>query len=363
MASMFRNCLRAMLPVLFVALVAPVHAGKLEKAFKAIEVHDYFKARTLLRKQIKKHPAAAWYGMSVISGRANNPFFNVDSAYQFILKADLAFSEAEDRERIAIGKVGVGHTAIQAQRTHVYDLAWEVTKGQNTITAYRNYLERFPSGSRGEEARAVMHHLAFQEAREVNTSAAYQKFISEYRDAKEVYEARTRMQECVYREGIGQKDIPSYVAFIKAHPDSPYARQAEDEIFKLSTPTTTIPEYKKFIQQFPENHRVPDAWRSIYEMYTRDLSPNTITRFIAEYPEYPFMDELVEDYATANLELLPFRREGKWGFMDTTGTERIKAEYEWVEPFKAGQALVSRDSLVGTVIAWESPSSRSSMMK
>lgn len=326
-----------------------VRAGKLEKAFQALEVHDYFKARALFRKEVKKHPAAAWYGLSVIHGRANNPFYDLDSAYQFIVSADMAFTAAPDKERVYIGGLGVSHTSIMAQRAHVYERAWEVARGQNTVAAYQGYLDRYPSGQRAEEARAVMHHLAFQEARQQNTAEAYRAFVERFRDSRQVYEARTRMLDAIYEEQTSARNVASYRAFIAAYPDNPNVRKAEDEIYRLSTPGRTIAEYRAFIKAEPLNHRVPDAWRSLYETYSKDLNAGTITRFIAEYPDYPFMEELVDDYRTASLELLPFRRNGKWGFMDTDGTERIKAEYDWVESFINGQAIVGVGERMGTI--------------
>lgn len=343
--SFFRKALVALFLLVFIS----ARAGKLEKAFKALEVHDYFKARELFRKEVKKHPAAAWYGLSVISGRANNPFFDLDSAYQYILKADLAFTASPDKERITIGTLGVSHTSIAAQREHVFERAWELARGQNTVLAYKAYLDRYPSGPRANEARAVLHHLAFTEARERGTAQAYQDFIEAYPGAREVYEARTRLQDAIYQEATQAKDISSFKAFIATHPENSNVRKAEDEIYRLSTPGRTIAEYRGFIAQHPTNHRVPDAWRSIYDTYTRDLNVGAITRFIAEFPDYPFMEELVDDYKTASLDLLPFRRNGKWGFIDPEGSERIKATYDWVEPFINGQALVGMGDRTGTI--------------
>lgn len=334
---------------LLLLVFSPAYAGRLQKAFSALEVHDYFKARTLFRKEVKKHPAAAWYGLSVISGRANNPFYDLDSAYQFILKADLAFTTSPDKERVTIGALGVSHTSIVAQREQVFERAWEAARGQNTVVAYKNYLDRYPSGPRAQEARTVLHHLAFMQAREDGSAKAYGAFIDAYPAAREVYEARSRMQDAVFIEATGAKDVATYAAFIAAHPENPNVRRAEDEIYRLSTPGRTVAEYRDFITRNPTNHRVPDAWRSIYETYTKDLNVGAITRFIAEYPDYPFMEELVDDYKTASVEMLPFRRNGKWGFIDPEGNERIKASYDWVEPFIKGQALVGSGDRMGTI--------------
>ena len=164
--------------------------------------------------------------------------------------------------------------------------------------------------------------------RDRNTSAAYLTFIETYPSAHEVYEARNRFNEAVYRETTADRSVASYSTFIEQHTESPYVRQAENEIFRLETPGRTAAEYKAFIARHPRNHRVNDAWRAIYEQYTRDLSTNTITRFLQEFPDYPFVEELVGDYQAASLFLLPFRQDGKWGFIDDKGTERVKAQYE-----------------------------------
>lgn len=346
---MFRSIARAILFAAFSIVVVPALAGPLQKAFQALEVHNYFLARELFQKQTKKHPAAAWYGLSVISGRANNPFFSIDSCYAFVMRADAAFTATPDKERLYIGKSGVDHAAIEAQKSHAYDLAWEVSKGVNTIVSYDRYINTYLQSPHVAEATLIRDHLAFQQAREQNTSTAYLAFIEAYPSAHEVYEARNRFNEAVYRETTSDRSVASYQAFIDQHSESPYVRQAEDEIFRLETPGRTAAEYKAFITRHPRSHKVNDAWRAIYEQYTRDLSTNSITQFLQEFPDYPFVEELVDDYRTASLFLLPFRQDGKWGFIDDKGTERVKAQYEWVEPFEGGQALVGMNGRTGTI--------------
>lgn len=346
---MFRRSPRPFLLAGALLLVAPSFAGPLDKAFQALGIKNYFLAREIFLKQSRKHPLPSWYGLSVISGRADNPFFQPDSAYAFIQRSDAAYGVASEKQRAAAAKLGVDEQAIAAQRQHVHALAWEIAKAQNTIAAYDRYIETHLGSPFVADATLVRDHLAFQVARDANTAAAYQNFLDRYPRAREVFEARTRLQEAVYREATADQDVDSYVDFIRAHPESPWVRQAEEEVYRLSTPRRTAEEYRRFIGSHPGNHKVPDAWRAIYELYTRDLSVGTITRFLQEHPEYPFVEELVDDYRTASMFLLPFRREGKWGFIDDEGVERIKAEYEWVERFEGGQALVGRDGRTGTI--------------
>ena len=214
----------------FFALLAPgVQAGKLEKGFEALKVHDYFQAREIFTGQVGKHPAAAWYGLSVICGRGDNPFYHLDSAYAYIQRADASFTATDDRERLKIKSLGVDDTAIRAQRAHLNDIAWDEAKALNTIAAYDRYLNTYVQSAHGEDARSIRNYLAYEEARTVNTAAAYQAFIDRYPDAKEIYQARTRLQEAVYREATPDRTIGQYEAFIAEHPESPFTRNAEDE--------------------------------------------------------------------------------------------------------------------------------------
>ncbi|MDQ3100141.1 MAG: hypothetical protein M3R08_02030, partial [Bacteroidota bacterium] len=249
--SMLNVNLRTAITCAAFLLIVPAFAN-LKKAFRALEVHDYFQARELFLKNTKKDPEAAWYGMSLISGRANNPFYHLDSAYVFIMRSDAAFTlaEASRRKKLA-SKFGVDHDAIEKQKAHVFEQAWEIALAANSIEAYDRYLNVYKDSPRSGEAISSRDQLAFQEVRLINTSEAYQKFISKYPHSREVYEARTRLQEAIYRESTTEGDINSYLTFLTKYPDNPYITNAQDEIYTLSTPGKSIEEYRKFIRTFP----------------------------------------------------------------------------------------------------------------
>ncbi len=330
-------------------IVVPASAN-LKKAFEALEVHNYFLARELFLKNTKRDPEVAWYGMSVISGRDNNPFHDLDSAYIFIMRSDAAFTLADEKRRKKIqARYGVDGASIEAQKDHVFERAWEKAVALNSIEGYDRYLQFYKDSPRTGEAMQRRDQLAFQQARELNTAAAFEAFIAKYPHSHEVYEARSRLQEAIYRESTKAGTIEAYLQFLKDHPESPYVEDAEDRIFQLSTPDRSVEEYYAFIKKYPDNHKVEQAWRNIYDIHTRDLSVNAITRFLTEFPDYPYVAELADDYKTASLELIPFRQDTLWGFIDTDGIERIPAIYDWVESFKGAQAVVSRGGKVGTV--------------
>ena len=141
--------------LVFVLAATDVSAGKLEKAFEALQQHNYFLARELFHKEVGKHPSAAWYGLSVIHGRDNNPFYQLDSAYAFIQRADAAYSMAPDKERTTVGEVGVDGGAIETQKEHIFSIAWDQATGVNTIAAYDGFITTYYQSGHVADARLV----------------------------------------------------------------------------------------------------------------------------------------------------------------------------------------------------------------
>ena len=160
-------------PIVFIAVLAvcvPAQAGRLKKAFAALQVHNYFLARELFLKEVGRQPAAANYGLSVITGRADNPFYQLDSSYAYIQRADAAFTLSSEKMRNAIREFGVDAAAIQAQKDHIHTVAWDQVRALNTVDAYARYIERYPASPRSGDAVLVRDHLAFQEALSLYTS-------------------------------------------------------------------------------------------------------------------------------------------------------------------------------------------------
>lgn len=109
-------------------------AGPLDKAFAALEVHNYFKAKELFEKQTKRHPAAAWYGLSD-HRKGGQSLYQLDSSHAAIQRSMAAYSTLSDRDKRKIVKLGVDSAAIQEQFEHVSTIVW---KQVVDIDAWRN---------------------------------------------------------------------------------------------------------------------------------------------------------------------------------------------------------------------------------
>ena len=59
-------------------------ANKIDKAYQALSVFDYFKARQLFYKSLKSNQVNASFGLATIYYKTDNPFSNIDSAAKYI---------------------------------------------------------------------------------------------------------------------------------------------------------------------------------------------------------------------------------------------------------------------------------------
>ena len=84
---------------LFLNFAGSVSAGKIERAFYAMEEFNYFKAKGLFEKSYKRNPSPASFGLATIFYRTDNPFHSLDSAYRYILIAEKEYGQLKDKKK------------------------------------------------------------------------------------------------------------------------------------------------------------------------------------------------------------------------------------------------------------------------
>src|SRR5690349_7829130 len=75
---------RILLLLFFFPFAVQLHAGRIERAYAALDMYDYFKARKLFLKAEKCHPVEAGYGLAIIYSRTDNPFHDISLAHSSI---------------------------------------------------------------------------------------------------------------------------------------------------------------------------------------------------------------------------------------------------------------------------------------
>ncbi|MGB0887963.1 MAG: WG repeat-containing protein [Vicingaceae bacterium] len=325
-------------------------AGILDKGFEALNVHDYFKAKSIFYKSLKKQPAAAAFGLSVIYSRNNNPFYNLDSALFYAKKASINYyTNTTNKQKIKNKTLGVDTVSIRLQRKNVDEKCFLFAKKQNTVNAYNYFIKQNNGALKLNKAIENRNELAYQNARKINSSIAYKMFMDTYPDAEQVDEVNARYQQRLYKEYTVKGNVESFEKFITEQPNNFYVTEAQKKIYQLATQNKTLKEYASFIRKYPKNTSVNKAWRNVYAIETRINSSESIKNFLIKYPKYPFKDELKQNYILANTIYYPIKKNNKWGFVNKKLDQVIAPIYSWVSDFYEGAAVAELKGKFGFI--------------
>ena len=306
--------------LILIVLSLSVSAGRIKKGFEALEIYNYFKAKDLFEKTLKRHEAASSYGLSVIYQRKDNPFTNIDSAYNFIQRSFNAYCILDFKKKEKYSAFGVDSISILNQRNLISQDLFKRTRSKHTIVDYNEFIEMNPWSENLDSAIYLRDELAYSQADEQGTSDAYNHFLSLYPNSEFGKSANSKYQNTLYTELTSSNSFTSYVEFIEKHPTSPYRTDAEDKIFEIYTETGSILSYKNFIYEFPENHNVNKAWKHMYNAHLAgEYTPDRIIEFSTQFPDYPYLDELNEELELINTRFYPIKDQDTWGFVDETG--------------------------------------------
>lgn len=348
--------MRSRLQLVLIALLLGAinaYAGRLERGFEALEVHNYFKAKKLFEKSMNRHVVGASFGLSLIYTNDKNPFHSLNKAYKYILISDSAYATLKQREKENLLDLQIDSTSIHQQKLIVSSLIYDQAKKENSIAGYQQFINLNPWAVEYQEATRRRNQLAFDSVRAVNTYQGYLDFIQAYPQAVQVEEAQARYDRLFFLSKTEEQSLVAYQTFLINHPQSPYATAAEDSIYAISTTEGTIAAYEKFIRRNPNNKNVNKAWQQIYDLYTDDYTPEAISEFILDYPNYPYRNSAFKDFELAQIEFVPFTKNkggvAQWGYIDTLGNVRIEPQFAYATKFKEGLAVIGKNKQLGYV--------------
>ena len=258
---------------ILVFFVSSVSAGKLEKGYQALKIHNYFKAKELFEKSYKKDTSGAGYGLSIIYLRQNNPFHQPDSAYKFILTSEKAFLQLDDKKKAKLFVLGIDLMEIQEQKEKVSQLFFENAKRENNSFALNTFIKDHSWSKDMYEAVAFRNRVAYREASNENTWQIFQAFFTDYPESKQAATARHKYDRLYYEDKTQSKKIADFKAFIKDYPMNPYVGEAQDEIYARSTAKESSKMYHDFIVQHPNNKNVKEAWKRVYMLSVTQNDP------------------------------------------------------------------------------------------
>ena len=162
---------------LLIFFAGSLSAGKLDKAFEALQVYNYFKAKALFEKSYKKDTAG--YGLSIIFLRQDNPFHEPYSAYKYVLTAEKSFARLDEKKKAKLFALGVDSMEIREQKEKVSLLFFEKSKRANNSVALNTFIKDHPWFKDMDEAIAFRNRVAYREATNENTWQSLQAFFTD----------------------------------------------------------------------------------------------------------------------------------------------------------------------------------------
>lgn len=325
-------------------------AGKIEKGFQALDIYNYFDAKRLFEKALKKDNVAAAYGLSIIYHRNDNPFFNLDSAHRYIVQATSGYRFLSEKKKTEYNQIHIDSAQIYAQRSKVSEALFIQAKLYHTVAGYQNFLDRNEWSEHYDSAIYYRDYLAFEIAMDKNESAAFIEYMERFPESELFADAKSSYERLNYREKTATNNFIDYVSFVNNFPDSPYRYDAEDQIYEIATKTTSLESYQNFIKSYPENRNVPQAWKKLYNTYLQEnYSSDGIQAFLKEFKDYPYKEDIVKQLEMVDKILYPIKSRNKMGYLDETGELYIKPKFDLAETFNEGLAIVSIEGKYGFV--------------
>jgi len=336
--------------ILLICFSINLSAGRIKKGMNALDIYNYFDAKKHFEKALKRDLVAGSYGLSVIYLRKDNPFYNIDSAYNCILRATNNYSSLTDKKKIKYRQLRIDSVRIFEQRNSISDAHYTRAKSIHTLEKYDDFLVRHPWSKWRDSSIYFRDYLALQTAESIGNSAAYADFIKTYPASEFTRDAQSTFDRLAYQERTKDNNFIDYVSFIKDYPESPYRADAEDQVYKIYTKTGSLKAYQKFIESYPENRNVKNAWKKMFNTYLQnDYSTNSIKSFMKEFSDYPFQEDLKRQLEFAAVELLPIKERNKWGYIAKEGTIQIKPTFDGAEEFYEGMAIISLEGKYGFI--------------
>jgi hypothetical protein len=110
---------------------------------------------------------------------------------------------------------------------------WEQTQSLNSITAYEDFIKKYPAGTYTIYAKQGLEQLEFLNAKQLNTVKAYEDFLKKYTDGKNSELAKQGLEQLDFLNAKQQNTIKAYEDFLSKHGKAMFASEASTKLRNL----------------------------------------------------------------------------------------------------------------------------------
>jgi len=336
-----------LLSLVFNFTVIELNSAKLEKAYEALSIYDYFLAKKLfLEMHSKKADAYSSYGLSVIFSRNDNPFSNIDSAGKYIRLSYQIFQAFP--QPITLATFSINSKTILLLADSISLKMFEKVKLVNTATSYEFFLSNFYLANRSLQTKAVFmrDELEYKTVLMDNKSGSTLQFLKTHPQSEFYRQGVMLMESQIYEEMTLSKTAESYRYFIHTYPNNNKVNLALEKLFTLYVQTKNKSGLADFVRDYPNAHQTLEAWKLLFSLSVKDFSFEELEKFTKEYPDFPLKKSILNELELNKLVLYPYQLNDYSGFIDSKGKFAIQPVYDAVSDFSEGLSVVTKNDSV-----------------
>lgn len=318
--------------------------SKIESAYEALSIYDYFKAKKLFYSQLQKqHKAAAAYGLANIFHRTDNPFSSGDSASKYITLAGNYFKAFKQQESY-FGYI-IDSTHIAKLADSIASFAYRKIPDVTPFEEWEKFIVKNPFAPTLLKFNALKKrdYLCFNQNRQYNSSDSTRLILIKYPESYYYAETLLLLDRQLFDENTSAKNTDSYIHFISRFPGNRFISKAEDELFQLYKKNNDVQGLEFYIHHYKNSRFYGEAWKLLYALTVKSYNNEELTGFMKAYPEFPFKESINKEIELNNKLLIPLNDSDYVGFIDTSGAFVIPPIFDAATPFKEGLTVVTKN--------------------
>lgn len=334
--------------LIFYCFLNSLNAQECEKGFKEIKKQKLDKAYEVFTKIVEKKPedAGSYYGFAILYIDPNFKSFDPEKAYVNIKKSKTYYNNMQiDKEKNKLNKINITENAIDSLIIIIESKLLDNVSNQKTISAFTEYLEKYPNAHNIKDCIIRQNFFAFELAKQTNTIESYNEFIDKYSTASQIDSAILFRNERAYELAKNTNTLKSYQEFIDKFP---MAKQKDEAIllrnakaYEEAKTLNTINALDAFIKTYPDASNNKDAIILRNQLAFVDAqAKNTIEAYNDFIAKYPNSNEIKR--ATEKRNELAFKK--------SESINTLESYQEFIDKYSDSPLLATaihrRDSLV-----------------
>ncbi len=329
--------MRKLILIILVFAFSNTFCNNINKAFEALSIFDYFKAKQLFYKSLKKQPCNASFGLATIYYKTDNPFSNIDSAAKYIALAQLQFKDTATYNVFKINKpsIAVLAFAIAQKGFEKYTLS----KKYNDYNYYLSHFY-FVNDSLKQFVYNLRDEQQFNYYNIFENTDSIQLFIKKYPQSNLNNQALNQFYLYQFTQTTSLTNLNGLKFFLINYKKNPNKAIAETTLFELTKNLHNADSLAAFITNYSSPLTKQNAWKALYSLEVKNYTKHNLEMFLNKYPNYPDKNYVLNEIKLSDKILFKCaNKTGLFGFIDTIGDFIIKPTYEHVTNFNEGFAV------------------------